>query len=219
MTRFAPAITLTVLAAGIFGSARLSWADPQELLVEARYIETRTLPGETPKTVADGKFIIAADGRYRREHRLNGSTTVEIVDFAKRNRIVIDVDKRIAVAGGLSVASPADEVKMRRKSAASVDSRLKESLGTKTLPSGLVLHGVRYTTTVTNARGRLVMTSEAWEYIPGNPAAVPVLLETRDEVDGEIVERRLVDVSSAPFNEELFRVPTGYKLESGEARR
>lgn len=178
-----------------------------------------------PALKEEGTILIDRQGRYRIDRRRGGSWTVEIVDHVRRQRMSLDMDRKLFVTrSGESLQAgpptlPSGPVVV--ESLAASATAKGESIGSKVVGDGHVLEGVRFRIPIEQGGDHVMLTMENW-YLPfPDRGHAPVALETRFEDAKSVTTKEVHTLLEVPMNERAFTVPAGFRQvrSGGEDRR
>ena len=203
-------MTLSAAAAMWFmSSAVLNTQGSRVSVLEATYSKTSTdiVNGRQTTTTEEGRFHIAADGRYRKDYTVGGRSITLLGNARTGSQITLDHSSREAVHG--PPAFPVPESSLPRFNADIQSDTV--SIGQKTV-GGIVLHGHRVTQDISAPVGQISFTFEIWQYRFDDATSIPIRMEHRFESANSIEEQRIVNVVTTDASGTVFNVPSGYTV-------
>jgi hypothetical protein len=195
-----------VIAAVVGGIALVAQAPLN--VIKADFVETDFNPGQdaTPVVQSEGTIYNAPSGRQRIERTARGVTTVEIIDAANNEHIILDPQAKTVRVGTLRVPMiPNVKIVPSGKPSTPRENQNSRDLGRKQV-GPLTLHGQAVVGPHPSDVGTL--SAEFWGLeIPGQP--MPILMERR--IAGvEVQDQHLVNVTTIQAPPSFFEIPAGF---------
>jgi hypothetical protein len=166
-------------------------------------------------TVERGTYVVAPDGRYRKEvENAKGEHLGEIQDANQDRLIKLDFEGRQALIGSSAALwpGPSSENKLHGTIPGPVkgfNGSDEVDLGTR-LVQGLSLTGTRTTFRYSRDGQEFAHVFDTWLYVFPTRGVFPVVLERRFESPEETVETHVTDVEPAQVQDADFTIPNDF---------